>query len=74
MTHTYNITGMTCSSCVAKVKSELLKLGDVLSADVQLNAPQATINMQKHIPTAALQSAIANAGEKYKITDADSSM
>jgi cation transport ATPase len=74
MTHTYNITGMTCNGCVAKVKSELLKLGDVLSADVQLAAPQATITMQKHIPTASLQAAIANAGTKYQITDADTAM
>jgi copper chaperone CopZ len=74
MTHTYNITGMTCNGCVAKVKSELLKLGDVLSADVQLAAPQATITMQKHIPTASLQAAIANAGSKYQITEADTSM
>lgn len=62
MTHTYQVKGMTCSGCVAKVKSELLKIGDVLSADVQLNAPQATITMQKHIPLNTLQSALAKAG------------
>jgi copper chaperone CopZ len=50
MTHTYHINGMTCSSCVGKVKSELLKLGDVTEARVQLQAPQATISMQQHIP------------------------
>jgi len=59
---------------VAKVKSELLKLGDVLSADVQVNAPQATITMQRHIATAELQKAIAAAGDKYIITDADTGM
>jgi copper chaperone CopZ len=74
MTHTYNITNMTCSGCVSKVKSELLKLGDVLNADIQLQAPQATITMQKHIPTSVLQDAISKAGEKYQITDADTSM
>jgi copper chaperone CopZ len=65
---------MTCNNCVAKVKSELLKLGDVTNADVQLQAPQATITMQKHIPTSVLQDAISKAGEKYKITDTDTSM
>ena len=65
MTHKYNITGMTCNGCVAKVKSELLKMGNVLAAEVQLSAPQATIEMDKHIPTAALQQAI---GAKYTIT------
>jgi copper chaperone CopZ len=46
MTHTYHISGMTCSGCVAKVKSELLKLGDVTAAEVQLASPQAIITMQ----------------------------
>lgn len=66
MTHTYQITGMTCSSCVAKVKSELLKIGDITSADVQLTYPQATIAMQQHIPVKQLQEAVSRAG-KYTI-------
>ncbi len=74
MTHEYNITGMTCSGCVAKVKSELLKMGDVTGADVQLGAPQATISMQKHIPVARLQEAVSKAGEKYRIAEADGGM
>lgn len=73
MTHTYNITGMTCGSCVARVKSELLKLGDVQSADVQLASPQATITMGKHISTAALQEAVHKAGH-YSVTEADGGM
>lgn len=74
MTHTYNIAGITCNGCVAKVRSELLKLGDVLNAEVQVAAPQATITMQKHISTKALQQAISKAGEKYIITEADTAM
>lgn len=73
MTHTYNIEGMTCNACVAKVKSELLKAGDVLSADVQLKSPQATLTMQKHIATSALQGLISKAGP-YAISDADTAM
>lgn len=69
MTHTYNITGMTCNGCIGKVKSELLKLGDVMSAELQLAAPQATITMQKHIDTSALQSAVSKAGN-YTISEA----
>lgn len=68
MTHEYNISGMTCNSCVAKVKTELLKLGDVLSADVQLQSPQAKVIMQKHVPVEVLQQAISKAG-KYTITE-----
>ena len=59
---------MTCNGCVAKVKSELLKMGDITEANVQLAAPQATITMQQHISTAALQGTIAKAGN-YKISD-----
>jgi hypothetical protein len=54
---------------VAKVRSEILKLGDVVSAEVQLESPQAIITMQKHIPLAILQKAVHNAGPKYTISE-----
>ena len=73
MTHTYSISGMTCNSCVAKVKSELLKLGDVLTTDIQLQSPQAIITMNKHISTVTLQQAVSKAGH-YTIAEADEGM
>jgi cation transport ATPase len=73
MTHTYNITGMTCTGCVAKAKSELLKTDDITEADVQLAAPQATITMQKYIPLATLQAALSRGGN-YTITETDGGM
>jgi copper chaperone CopZ len=73
MTHSYSITGMTCNGCVAKVKSELLKLPQVTAASVQLEAPQATVTMQQHITTAALQAAISKAGA-FRIEEAESPM
>jgi len=73
MKHEYSITGMTCNSCVAKVKNELLKMGDIESAEVQLQSPQATITMSKHIPIASLQQAIGKAGN-YNVTEADGGM
>jgi cation transport ATPase len=73
MTHTYHISGMTCGNCVAKAKSQLLMLGDITEAEVRLNAPQATLTMQKHIPTASLQAALSKAGP-YTITEADQGM
>ena len=73
MTHEYKIKGMTCGSCVARVKSELLKLGDVLSVNVQLQAPQATITMSRHVSTVALQQAVNKAGH-YTITEAENGM
>jgi copper chaperone CopZ len=68
MTHTYNISGMTCNGCVAKVKSQLLMLGDVTEVNVQLEAPQATITMQKHIQLDTLQQAVSKAGH-YTISE-----
>jgi cation transport ATPase len=62
MIHTYQIDGIHCGSCVTKIKNELLKLGDVMNADVQLKIPQATISMQRHITTENLQKAISKAG------------
>lgn len=64
---------MTCNNCVAKVKSELLKLPGVTATEVQLAAPQATVTMQSHIPTTLLQTAVNKAG-KYTIADADTTM
>ena len=73
MTHTYNISGMTCGNCVAKAKSQLLLLADVLAADVQLDSPQAAITMQKHIATPVLQNALSKAGV-FTIKEADGGM
>jgi copper chaperone CopZ len=64
---------MTCNNCVAKVKNELLKLGEVTAAEVQLNDPQATITMQKHIRLEDLQSALSKAGN-YSITELGNGM
>ena len=67
MKHTYTITGMTCNNCVAKIKSELLKMPDVLSAEISLENRNATIEMSKHISTSELQQAISP-NKKYVIT------
>ncbi|MCW3072638.1 MAG: heavy metal transport/detoxification protein [Bacteroidetes bacterium] len=70
MTHTYNVSGMTCSGCEAKVKSGLLKLPDVLSAEVSKDTGTATITMEKHISLPALQEALGGPGSKYQVTAA----
>lgn len=67
MKHSYVISGMTCANCSAKVKGELLKLPDVLSAEVELATGKATIEMQKHISNTELQNAVSAAG-KYTIS------
>ena len=68
MTHTYQITGMTCSSCEAKVKSSLLMLPDVLSAEVSKDESSATIQMENHISLKTLQDALGGANGKYQIS------
>lgn len=69
MTHTYQITGMTCGNCEAKVKSVLLSLPDIESADVSNVTGSATIKMTKHIALSELQKAIGEKGN-YIITAA----
>lgn len=59
---------MTCSNCAAKIKSELLKLPEVESADVSNENKEAVITMSKHIPLSVLQNAITKAGN-YTITE-----
>jgi copper chaperone CopZ len=69
MTHTYNIAGMTCTNCEAKVRSALLTLPDVVSAEVSQQKGTATVTMEKHIPLAELQKAITAKGN-YEISSA----
>lgn len=64
---------MTCNNCITKAKSQLLKMGEVTAAEVQLTSPQATITMRKHIPLAELQSELNHAGN-YIITDSNGGM
>lgn len=65
MIHTYNITGMTCDGCRAKVEKTLNTI-EGIEAKVSLNPPIATITMEKHIPTEKLQVALTAVG-KYTI-------
>lgn len=64
MTHIYHITGMTCSGCESKVKSNLLSLTDVTDVEVSEDTNLATITMGKHIDLTVLQKAL---GDHYKI-------
>ena len=65
MTHTYKVTGMTCGSCEAKVKSSLLMLPNVTEVEVSKENQSATISMEKHIALSIFQNALE---KKYSIT------
>lgn len=68
MTHTYQLTGMTCGGCENKVKSNLLILPDVTAVEVSKDTQSATISMDKHIGLSTLQQALGGADSKYQIT------
>jgi copper chaperone CopZ len=70
MTHTYQLTGMTCGGCENKVKSNLLVLPDVTAVEVSKDTNSATISMDKHIGLDALQRALGGSESKYQISAA----
>ena len=65
MTHKYQLTGMTCASCEAKVKSALLMLENVTKVEVSKEDNSATITMDKHIALSDFQKVLEN---KYQIS------
>jgi copper chaperone CopZ len=65
MTQTYKLTGMTCSSCEAKVKSALLTLYSVTNVTVSKDTETVTITMDKHISLFDLQKVLES---KYQIS------
>ena len=65
MIHTYKLTGMTCGSCEAKVKSALLTIENVTNVTVSKDLETATITMDKHIALSDLQKVLDS---KYQIS------
>ena len=51
MTHTYNVSGMTCAGCQAKVQGLLSKVKGVKNVAIDLGKGEVTIDMDKHIMT-----------------------
>ncbi len=67
MEHTYTLTGMTCTSCEAKVKSALMVLENVSDVTVSKEDNTADITMEKHISINELQKALGGNDSKYQI-------
>ena len=65
MVHQYQVTGMTCSSCEAKVKSALLTVENVTNVAVSKEKNSATITMDKHVSLSDLQEVL---NSKYQIS------
>jgi cation transport ATPase len=70
MTHSYKVSGMTCSGCEAKVESLLSKVNHVENVSINLLKGEAIIEMTEHIPTTELKTALQNY-PKYKIEKVD---
>lgn len=68
MTHEYQITGMTCSNCEAKVKSALFSVANVTNVEVSKETNSAVISMDKHVSLSELQKVLTEKDSKYKIT------
>ena len=62
MTHTYQISGMTCGHCVKTVKKALESINGIQSAEVTLEPPRATITMHHHVSDETMNEALAAAG------------
>ena len=68
MTHIYNITGMTCAGCEAKVKHYLESIPGITVSDISKDTQSATISMDKHVSTDELQQALGGTDSKYQIS------
>lgn len=68
MTHTYQVTGMTCGNCEVKVKSALMTVENVSSVDVSKDTNTATVTMDKHIALSDFQKALGGNESRYHIS------
>jgi cation transport ATPase len=69
MTQSYQVSGMTCTSCEAKVKSSLSTLPGVVEVIVSKQDETATITMNQPIEIASLQHVL---DKKYHISPKES--
>lgn len=64
----YYVSGMTCGSCVAKVKEKLQALRDVSEVHVQLESPQVTLTSHQVLDLDRVNDVLAQAGH-YTISN-----
>ena len=65
MIHTYQLIGMTCSSCEDKVKKALELVDNITNVKVSKENNTATVTMNKHVALTDLQNAL---DPKYQIS------
>ena len=69
MTHTYQITGLTCISCQQTVQTLLSQVKNVQNVDISLAEGTADITMTQHVQTKTLQDALKD-HPKYQLSEA----
>jgi copper chaperone CopZ len=69
MTHTYNISGMTCTGCKTKIETLLSHIEGVKKVQVDLPNKTAEIGMDKHISINELRKALQDY-PKFQISEA----
>jgi len=70
MMTSYEISGMHCESCVAKIKGAIERVPGVVSARVTLSPPHAEVDSSRLIPISDLNSAVHGVGA-YSLKDSD---
>lgn len=64
----YNIIGMGCKSCKAKVETALSELPEITAVIVNLESCSADVEMATHVPLNTLQQTLIKAGLDYTIS------
>ena len=72
MTHTYSITGMSCTGCQATVQKLFSNVPGIKNVSVDLQKAEATMDMENHIPITQLQSALQD-HPKYHLVEKQNS-
>jgi len=65
-TAVYGVSGMTCTSCVTRVEKALLKLPQVLKANVNLATEQVSLSLIAELQETEVAASLSDAG--YKLT------
>ena len=68
MTHQYNVSGMTCAGCQAKVQKLLSDIPGVTAVSINLQEASASISMERHIATSAMQD-VLKPYPKYQLSE-----
>ncbi|HEY8474038.1 MAG TPA: heavy metal-associated domain-containing protein [Natronosporangium sp.] len=69
VTTTYQVTGMTCSHCVAAVTGELNQLPGVRDVSIDLSTGSVTVTSDAPLPIDEVRTAVDEAGYELAGTD-----